>query len=275
MYLGVDVGGTKTLVAVLDGHGVIVESRKFPTPKKYDHWLLELANTLAHFEHHDFSAGAAGIPASSIDRRHGRGLQFGNLPWKNVPIEADLQRLIHAPVVIENDAKLAGLSESRLIKDDYSRVLYVTVSTGIGYSFILDGVIDTNIGDAGGKFVLVEHQGKLVPWESFASGRAIVERRGKMAKDIHDQATWRLICRDLAKGLIELIALTEPEVIVFGGSVGTYFDRYHILLADELKRYQVPLLKLPALRQAQRPEQAVVYGCYDIARHKFKHAETH
>jgi len=271
MYIGVDVGGSKTLLAVLDGHGVILESTKFPTPKNYDHFLLEVRHALAHFTNHDFKAGGAGIPAINLDRARGRGISFGNLPWRNVPAQQDLEHIFKCPIVVENDAKLAGLSESMLIKEVYSKVLYVTVSTGIGYALIVNQTIDASLGDGGGRLLLAEHQGKLMPWEDFASGRAIVERYGKRASEIEDSTTWRRICRDLAKGLIELIATTEPEVIVFGGSVGNYFGRFGELLDQELRRYHLPLLTRPALRGAQRPEEAVVYGCYDLAKQTFNH----
>jgi predicted NBD/HSP70 family sugar kinase len=167
--------------------------------------------------------------------------------------------------VVENDAKLAALSESRLLKDKYSVVLYITVSTGIGIGLVVDGKIDTNVGDGGGRALLLEHKGKMMSWEDFASGRAIVERYGKKAADITDEGTWRAIARDLAKGFIQLIAMLEPEVIVIGGSVGVYFDKYGKLLTEEIKKYHVPLLSMPVIKQAGRPEEAVVYGCYDLA----------
>lgn len=274
MYLGIDVGGTKTLVAVLDEHGVIKEQAKFPTPKNYDHFLLELRHTLAHFKHREFKAGGVGMPVTDFDREHGRGKSFGNLPWRNVPMQHDVEKIAGCPIVVENDAKMAALSEAMLLKRDFNKVLYITVSTGIGYGIVNHGQIDVNVGDGGGRTILLEHKGKLMPWEDFASGRAIVERYGKKAMDIKDTATWKAICRDLGKGMIELIAVTEPEVIVIGGSVGSYFDRYGKLLADELKTYHVPLISMPKLRAAQRPEEAVVYGCYDLAKQTFSHAKT-
>jgi glucokinase len=275
MYLGVDVGGTKTLVAALDEHGVILEETKFPTPKKYDHFLLELRHTLAHFNTREFVAGGIAVPATVFDRTRGVGVRFGNLPWRNVPVQVDLERICHCPFVIENDAKLAGLSEAMLLREDFQKVLYVTVSTGIGYALINNQAIDPSVGDGGGALLMLEHRGKLVPWESFASGRAIVERYGKQAKDITDQTTWQHISRELAQGLVQLIAITEPQVIVIGGSVGNYFDRYNKLLATELKKYHLPLLTLPKLRQAQRPDHAVIYGCYDLAKQVYRHAHAH
>ena len=273
MYVGIDIGGTKTLVTVLTADGEIRERFKFPTPPNYGHFLLELAHTLHHFTHHDFLAAGVGMPVTVFDRTHGRGVSFGNLPWKNVNIQHDIEKLVHCPIVLENDAKMAALSEALYIKKEFKRVLYVTISTGIGVGFVDHGVIDINIGDGGGRAILLEHQGKQTPWEDFASGRAIVAHYGKRAEDIHDAETWTRICRDLAKGFIELIAIIQPEVIVIGGSVGTYFDRYGKILAAEIKKYHVPLVPMPALRQAQRPEEAVVYGCYDLAKQVYgKHA---
>lgn len=274
MYIGVDVGGTKTLVAVLDEHGVIKERAKFPTPKKYDNFLLELRHALAHFTTHDFKAGGIAIPGQ-LDRRHGRAISLGNLSWKNIPVQRDLEHICYCPFIVENDAKLGGLSEAMLLKNEYRKVLYITVSTGIGIALISDCMIDTSIGDGGGRTLLLEHTGQLMPWEDFASGRAIVKRYGKQAVDITDQDTWTKISRELAQGLIQLIAITTPEVIVIGGGVGTYFERYEKALAIELKKYELPMVALPALKGAQRPEEAVVYGCYDLAKQTYGHAKTH
>jgi len=271
MYLGVDVGGTKTLVAVLNDDGVIREQLKFPTPENYDNWRLELRHALANFTHHDFHAAGVGI-AGRIDRHTGRHFAAGHLGWDDVPIQADIERIAHCPVTLDNDAKLAALSEALILKDRYRRVLYVTISTGVGYSLVVDQHIDENIGDSGGNTIMVEYHGRHVSWESVASGRAIVKHYGKKAMDIHDEAAWHAISRLIAKGLRELIAITEPEVVVFGGSVGVYFDRFHKPLATELKKYELPILVQPKLVRAQRPEEAVVYGCYDLANQRFGHA---
>ncbi len=266
MYLGVDVGGTKTLVATFSGPGVISEQVKFPTPKKYDEFLTELHNTVAGFKTPDFIAAGVGMPVTVFDRASGRGINFSNLPWVDVGMRADVQKICDCPVGVENDAKLAALSEAMLLKDTYRSVLYVTISTGIGIGLVVDGVLDTNVGDGGGRTMLVENNGTLTPWEDFAGGRAIAEHYGKKAMDITDKDIWQKISQDLAKGFIQLIALLQPEVIVIGGSVGTYFDRYGKQLALEIEKYNIPLVTLPLLREAKRPEEAVIYGCYNLAK---------
>jgi predicted NBD/HSP70 family sugar kinase len=272
MYLGIDIGGTKTLCAALDANGVIIEEIKFPTNPDYKEFLKELESTIEGMEHKDFAAGAVAVPATKLDREHGIVIACGNLPWRNESVQKDIEALVHVPIAIENDAKLAALSEAMLLKDDYSLVLYVTVSTGIGYGLINHGKIDDNIGDGGGRTIMLEYEGKTMPWEDFASGKAIVQKYGKRAVDISDAETWEAISRELSKGLIELIAIADPEVIVFGGGVGHYFDRFKKPLEANLEKYHIPIIDLPKLVTAQRPDEAVVYGCYDLVKQVFPNA---
>lgn len=154
MYASVDVGGTKTLIAVFTKAGKKVEQIKFPTPKLYEDFVIEMANTVGNLTTKEFGAAALAIPGT-VDREEAIGVSFGNLPWKNVPIGRDLEKILHAPVVMENDAKLAGLSEALLLKDTYEKVLYITISTGIGIALVVDGKIDVHIGDGGGKSMIL------------------------------------------------------------------------------------------------------------------------
>jgi predicted NBD/HSP70 family sugar kinase len=271
MYLGIDVGGTKTLVASLTNEGVITESTKFPTPKNYHEFTLQLKEAISGLHTKEFRAGGIAIPGL-VDRKHGTGIAFGNLPWAHVPVQADVERMIHAPVVIENDANAAALSEAMLLKHDYSVVIYVTIGTGIGTGIIVDQKIDKAFEDTEGGYMLLDHKGKLVQWQKIASGRAIFERFGKRASDINDEKTWKLISRDIARGLIELIAMAPPDVIVIGGGIGTHFHKYEKWLNAELKKYETPLTPVPPIRQAQRPEEAVVYGCFDLAKERYGHS---
>lgn len=271
MYLGVDIGGTKTLAAVLNNDGVIKNSIKFPTSPDYPIFLKELRATLNELGKHDFTGVGVGMPVTDFDRKRGVGISYGNLPWRMVPIQYDIEQLVGQPIALENDAKLAGLSEAMLLKQ-HSKVLYITISTGIGTALIVDRVLDPNVGDSGGANLLLQHQGRLQPWESFASGKAIVRRFGKRASEIDDDATWKRIVHDWRQGFLQLIAITEPDAIVIGGSVGTYFKRYGKLLINDLTQFETPLLAIPPIVAAQRPEEAVVYGCYDYAKQVLVHA---
>lgn len=271
MYLAIDIGGTKILIAALDDGGVITEQAKIPTPKNYPDFLSELNKVVDNFTTREFTAIGVGI-AGRIDRKTGHRFASGRLAWDNVPIQSDIESSFKTPTVVENDAKLAGLSEAMLLRELYQRVLYVTVSTGIGYALVVNQVIDANIGDDGGNTIMLARGGKRVSWESFAAGSAIVRRYDKMAQDIHDAPTWQKIAHDISLGLIELIAITEPEAIVFGGSVGNYFNCFEAPLAVELSKNETPLLKMPKLLEAKRPDEAVIYGCYDLAKQTYGNA---
>lgn len=265
MYVGIDIGGTKTLVASLTNEGVISDSIKFPTPTDYEQFKHELANTVAKLSTQDFRAGAVAAPGE-LDRKNGIVKLLGNLGWKNVHLLRDVEKITGCPMFLENDAKLGGLGEAVLVRHQYKRVLYVTISTGIGYGLVVDGAIDDNISDAGGRNILLEHHGKLVPWETFASGSAIVKRYGKRASDLNDPVAWKAISRDLAPGFLELIAILQPEVIVTGGGVGHYLEKYHDFLISELKKRETPMLEIPPIIKSERPEEAVIYGCYELAK---------
>lgn len=265
MYLGIDIGATKTLLACFNQHGAITEQIKFLTAKDYTTFKIELASNVDKLSTNTFTGCCVGVPGR-LDRKKGIGLAMGNLPWENVPIVADIKKITHCPVVIENDAKLAGLSEAVLVKDRYERVVYVTISTGIGVGFIVNQRIEASLIDSEPGKMALEHNGKMVAWESFASGKAIVKKYGKMASDITDEATWRHIAQDQAVGLINVIAILQPQVIILGGGVAKYFNRFDDHLKRALERYETPLIPIPPIIHAARPEEAVVYGCYHLAK---------
>src|SRR5688572_14483180 len=131
MYLGIDIGGTKTLLACLTNEGIIKDKIRFETPKDYRLFINSLADEVVKLSTKEFIACGVGVPGL-LEREKGIGITMGNLPWKNVPIKNDVKKIVGCPVVIDNDANLAGLSEAMLVKDKYDKVLYVTISTGIG-----------------------------------------------------------------------------------------------------------------------------------------------
>lgn len=267
MYLAIDVGGTKTLVAAVNNKGVITEELRFPTPQNYQEFLAQLADTVAALSVKDFKSCGIGIPGI-IDHKRGMGINFGHLSWHNVRVQADVERIAKCPVVLENDAKLAGLSESMLV-DEHARVLYVTISTGIGIGYISERRIVRELASNEGGHMLLEHNGSYKRWEDFAAGSAIVKQFGKPMYEINDQRTLRIIARNIAIGMIDLIALLTPDIIVIGGSIGTHYDKYKEPLQEYLEKYDNPMILLPKIKAAERPEKAVIYGCYDIAKQTY------
>lgn len=272
MYGAIDIGGTKTLVAVFDNNGKIVEQQKFPTPKEYPEFAKELAATVDKMSTKDLQRAVVAIPGTP-DRKHGIGIVFGNLPWTNVPIEEDVEKVLKCPVRIENDAKLAALSEAQFLKDKYRRVLYMTVSTGIGCGLVIDGRIDKDFHDIEPGKMTLEHNGRFEQWEDFASGRAIYAKYGQRVSEITDPKIWYVIARNLAVGMNTLIATLDPEVIVIGGGVGNHLEKFQDRLIEQLKIYEYPMTPIPPIVEAKNAEEAVIYGCYELARQH--HGKVH
>lgn len=265
MYLGIDVGASKTLLAVFSNNGEILKEHKFLTPQKYSDFLSELKNAIGQFKDDQISACCCAIPAI-IDRTEGIGLEFGSLIWENVPIVKDLESLLPGiRVAVENDTKLAGLSEA-LNHKEYKKVVYITISTGIGSALIINGKIDFDVVDSELGNMILEHDGKLQKWQEFASGKALKRRYGKLASEIEDPKIWSQYADDLVVGFEATLAAFQPQLVIVGGGVGAHFDKFGQLLTDRLNKLNNKMVKIPPIIKARRPEEAVIYGCYDFIR---------
>lgn len=266
MILAVDVGGTKTLLALFDKSGQILQHKRFATGKKYVDFIDQLKSNSAELgSGQSVSTVVCALPGE-LDRKHGVGLVFGNLAWRNVPIAHDLAKVFpDAKVLIENDAKLAALSEA-LSHKKYKKALFLTISTGIGDGLTINGMIDANYNDSEAGQMVLEHDGKLQKWEDFASGRALKSKYGKLASEIDDERIWYKFTEGLAQGIDVLVAAFHPDVIIIGGGVGAHFDKFGHFLIHNLKKYENKMVKMPPIVAAKRPEEAVIYGCYELAK---------
>jgi len=273
MYAGIDIGGTKTLVAKLSDKGEIVDSRHFPTDHDYQQFLKHLDENLRQLELHSENLRCCvGVPGL-LDRDKGTVHALGNLPWHDKPIRHDISKLLNgAPVIIENDSRLAGLSEARLLGNKYKDILFLTISTGIGGAFIQNGRIVQALQDTEmGKMPLL-HDGEYIQWEEFAGGRGVVKRFNQRADDITDPASWRFIGQNIAYGLGIICSVIQPEVIILGGSVGVHAGKFSGTILEFLEQHLHPVVRRPAaILPAQRASEAVIYGCYDLAKQVHSH----
>ena len=265
MIAAIDIGGTKTLVAIFDDSMNIVQSVKFKTPTDYAEFLKELRTARLQLPLEDIRAGAIGT-RGIVDRTHGMLVQDSVLPWHNVPLTRDCAEIFGCEFSIENDSKLAGLSEARAhTARNYSKVVYVTVSTGIGSTFVIKGQLDQNtINSEVGKW-LVEKNNKLHIWEDVASGSWIKGTYGSLASDIDDLAVWKDISHNLALGFVNIAAAYTPDLIIIGGGVGTNFNKFGDILHQTMIELAHPMVTIPPIIEASYPEDAVIYGCYHSA----------
>lgn len=261
MLVAIDTGGTKTLISSFDDSGKIGESIKFPTPHDPQEYVKQLKLTVRElYGHKKVDAIVVAIPGVV---KNGVVKWCGNLPWENVDLAKRLVDLLpDVPILIENDAKLAGLGEARSLGRIPDSVLYVTISTGIGAGLITNGHINAGMRFSEVGHMPLEYDGKVRIWESFASGHAIVSVYKKFARDITSKRTWRQIADRMSRGFLVIIPAMQPDLIIIGGSIGTYFARYDDYLRGILAENLPKHIPCPKIIQAKHPEEAVVYGCY-------------
>jgi len=264
MIIAVDTGGTKTLIAGYGEDGKIVTEFQFPTPLKKTEYVETLTTHLtALFEPKNVDAIVIALPGIV---KNGIAVWCNNLHWKNFDVATELKGILGgAPLFVENDANLAGLAETRQRTPVPTSSLYVTISTGIGSGVITNGKIDPGLRYSEAGRALVEFDGTVREWETFASGKAIYNTYGKYARDIKSKRIWNKIADRISRGFLAVIPVIQPDVIIIGGSIGTYFSEYQAQLKGILKEKLPPHIPLPKLVQAKHPEQAVIYGCYYYA----------
>lgn len=262
--IAVDTGGTKTLVAGFNKDGIPESQIKFETPKDTTEYINQLRSTITtNYSDKPVEAIVLAIPGVI---KNGVIIWCGNLDWKNFDVASALAGVLgDTPIFIENDAKLAGLGETRMLETIPPQSLYITISTGIGSGIIIDGHINQALHNSEAGHELIEFEGTLREWENFASGKAIFNTYGKYARDITDKQTWDQIADRISLGFLDLIPILQPDIIIIGGSIGTYFDRYGQQLQAILKEKLPPTIPCPPFVQAKYPEQAVIYGCYYYA----------
>ncbi len=264
MIIAVDTGGTKTLVASFDQDGVLGEQIKFPTPKDTTEYIELLRKTIQ--EQYAGKTAEAIVVAIPGVIKDGIVIWCGNLPWTNFDVASALAGVLgETPIFIENDAKLAGLGETRLLDAIPPQSLYVTVSTGIGIGITTDGHINQALRNSEGGHALIEYQGVVSEWEDFASGQAIYKTYGQYAHDITDKNIWDQIADRISRGFLAIIPMLQPDIVIIGGSIGTYFDNFSAELQRILTEKLPEHIPCPKFVQAKYPELAVIYGCYYYA----------
>jgi glucokinase len=148
LILGIDIGGTKTALALARDDGQLVGRVRRPTQPSGDPAadvgrIVEDARGL--LEEAGEGQGALRSVGVSfpgpLDPAAGIVHSPPNLPgWKDVAIGPMLQEALQAPTHLENDANAAALAEWRFGAGQGLRdLVYLTMSTGVGGGMILDG----------------------------------------------------------------------------------------------------------------------------------------
>lgn len=261
MYLLIDVGGTKTLLAIANPKGKILHSIKFPTIHDQNNFAKNLVQQIrSNFALGSIEAIGVALPGVVKDNK----VQWlGNLPWKNFDLAKILKDEFGIPAYIENDANLAALAEA---KNKTGRTLYLTFSTGIGGGVVDDNVLSKKFQDFEPGHTIYEYNGEKSEWEDLASAKAFVDQYGIKVQDIKDKKCWsKEIPERIALGLAPVITETKPDRIVFGGPLGFELKRYRTPLRRILKN-ELNTKTLPRFTAAKYGNFSVIEGCFLYAK---------
>ena len=147
-YIGIDLGGTNVRTLLVDETGKSYSEVKDATERDNGPDYV-CSKIIRQIESLDCSVCGGlenvqgigiGVPGP-VDTEHGVMIMATNLPgFENYPICEKLSSRFNLPVFIDNDANVAGLAEALLgAGKGKPTCYYVTISTGIGGAFIVNG----------------------------------------------------------------------------------------------------------------------------------------
>ncbi|GAB5429574.1 MAG: putative N-acetylmannosamine-6-phosphate 2-epimerase [Devosia indica] len=232
--LAFDIGGTKTLAALVRGETVI-DRRLVPTPPDVGSagWFDAIADMAADWrgEYHVAGVAATGLVRDGL----WNALNPGTLAIPpNTPLSGELARRLNCPIVARNDAQAAAWGEYQFGAGQQRDMAFVTVSSGIGGGIVLGGRLVEGARGLAGSLGQVQGSKGDLRLEDLASGFAMAATAGEaglpedtrllfdaakagntMAGKILDRSAARI-----ATGLVDLQRLVDPQVVVVGGGVG-------------------------------------------------------
>jgi glucokinase len=209
--IGVDLGGTKMLVGVVDPERRVVYRSTAPSHGLgQDELLQTLERELltAREAHPDAAAAGLGIPCT-IDRERGMAIMAVNLELADVPIRDLMTERLGLPVLVDNDANVAVLAEHRFGAARGTRnAVMLTIGTGIGGGLILEGELYRGSTGAGAELghTVIEADGPRCQGncpnrgcvEALASGTAIAREGLAAARAAPESALGRALEEDAA-----------------------------------------------------------------------------
>ncbi|WP_416144054.1 ROK family protein [Planococcus koreensis] len=262
--LGIDIGGTKVRMGVIDANGNILYEEQIPTIIPLYPYLEEnVLRILA--QRPDISAIGVGTHGF-VDPKQGKVIYAAEtIPgWTGTPIKEWLEKATGKRVEVENDANVVALAEAKFgAAKGLDRVVVLTLGTGLGGGVLWDGKLLSGGPHGGaaelGHMILYPNGvkcacGRLGCSEMYVSGTALRRRIKEAGLTITppelfenaktDPAAKQVVeefTLDLALVISSLQAAFDMEMVIIGGGVSEAAD----LWMDSLQRQLKPMLLNP------------------------------
>ncbi|MCI2068102.1 MAG: ROK family protein [Bacilli bacterium] len=267
--VSLDIGGTYIKGAVISEQGEILLTSAIPFPRgqiteEMDKIAAFYSSLVSSFKEEELLCLGIGCPGL-INCQKGEVYFAGHLGWKNLFLAEELERRIHKPVVVLNDASAACWGDYRFgAGKDFSNLVFLTLGTGLGSSLIFDGKLWLGNGGLTPElgYLSIDPKGKKGPngkrglLEASISASALLEDAYQSIKDDKSSLLWSL-CEGkkeqlngemifsayekkdkvakkalkayyerLSQGVIDLIDMLEPEAVIFGGGLSERQDKF-------------------------------------------------
>lgn len=297
--LGIDIGGTNTVVGLVDKTGNVlgtdsVKTQSFPVLEEYVKTVSKQAKDLIAKNNVSIDdIVGLGIGAPNANYYTGNIEKAPNLPWKQdkVPLAKMFREELNIPVTITNDANAAALGEKMYgVAKDMDNFIMITLGTGVGSGIVINGQLvyghDGFAGELG--HVIIERNGRLCGCgrrgclETYCSATGIVrtakERNTPFltSKDIYDAAVkgdetaidiFKETGTRLGRALADMVVFSSPEAFVlFGGlaKAGDFIVKY---TKEAMEESIMPIFKgkVKILLSTMKDADAAVLGASALA----------
>jgi fructokinase len=232
-YGGIELGGTSVVCALGDAPDRLVASERFPTATA-DVTLSRAIEFVRSAGGEVLAVGIGTFGPVDLDPDSPTFGVIADTPkpgWTGVRVLDRVREALGLPVAIDTDVNAAAVAEWRWGAARGAGIAaYVTVGTGIGAGFVVNGAPWHGRGHPEFGHVPVDRvAGDAFPGvcpfhgdcaEGMASGPAIEARWSQPAAEIGDEhPAWDVEARYLGQALAGLILTVAPHRVVLGGGV--------------------------------------------------------
>jgi predicted NBD/HSP70 family sugar kinase len=279
IYIGLDIGGTKLMVAAADGTGAILRRTRDATPLDLQAGLDLLNRMIAEVAAGQPIAAIGAAIGGPLDAERGIVSPLHQPQWRDVPLKALMERRWGCRLFVDVDTNIAAVGEYVAGGVGSRRFLYITLSTGMGGGYLIDGNIYRGMQDAHPE---IGHQainfrcaypervacecGAPDCLEALISGNGIRRIYGKPAEQLDDQE-WAEVAYNLGQGLRNLAAIYLPDLVVLGGGVAVGGGDRLIATARRVMTERLRLVPAPEVRLSGLGYDTALRGALAVAMH--------
>lgn len=252
-YIALDIGGTALKYGIVDEQGNILEI--FEESVSFDGYETPILNTIlkvldAYLKDTSTFSGICVSATGQIDSKLGKVIGVGgNIKnYLGSEIKKTLEERYHLTTEVLNDANAVAAAEKWIgAGNGYQNVIAITIGTGVGGGiYVHDQLLLGARGIAGeiGHFSIDQNNeactcGNMGCYERFASMSALVRKvneklnvnyNGRMIFERYDDPEINILINEwmdsIAKGIISLVHIFNPEVVIIGGGVSKQDEKF-------------------------------------------------